>query len=67
MTERGAGLRVSRWSSASTIRRAAVRVLNEPAFTDGARRLSASIKALGDESGPAIERLEVLAQRSRRV
>ena len=67
LTERGAGLRVSRWSSASTIRRAAARVLNDPAFTNGARRLSASIKALGDESEPAMERLETLAQRSRRV
>ena len=46
---------------------AAARVLNDPAVTDGARRLSASIKALGDESEPAMERLEALAQRSRRV
>lgn len=67
LTERSAGVRVSRWSSAAAIRRAVMRVLQNPTYTEAAQRLSASIKALGDETEPAIKRLEALAQRRRNV
>ncbi len=63
VVEAGAGLRVGRRARAAAIRRAVVRLLDEPAFAAGARQLAAEIAADVAADG-AIRELETLAARS---
>lgn len=61
VTERGAGLSLPADAGVKTIRAALLRLLEEPAFTEAARRLGAAV-ALEAQQSPIAEILENLAR-----
>ncbi|HEX4793102.1 MAG TPA: glycosyltransferase [Humisphaera sp.] len=63
VTARQAGVRISPKASARAIRHAVLKVLENPAFHEGAQRLGARI-AYDAEHSPAVEILEQVAARS---
>jgi UDP:flavonoid glycosyltransferase YjiC (YdhE family) len=64
VVDAGAGLRLSRRSSATTIRRGVRRVLEEPAFCQNARRMAGRIEGELLRMSPAAEVEAMLAAAS---